>query len=57
MMRRVWGEHGGVEKEKKRKEMKNLCLMGEMCSGQGKRIKWLGHKKAGVQGRKKMVKF
>jgi hypothetical protein len=22
MMRRVWGEHGGVEKEKKRKEKK-----------------------------------
>jgi hypothetical protein len=44
-MRRVWGEHGGVEK--RRKEMENLSFMGEMCLAQGERIKWLGHKKAG----------
>jgi hypothetical protein len=39
--------------KKRRKEMENLGFMGEMCLAQGKRIKWLSHKKAGGPREKK----
>jgi hypothetical protein len=43
--------------KKRRKEMETLVFMGEMSLAQGKRMKWLGHKKAGSAREKKREKI